>query len=34
MKFGMLKGKDFYIVGDANSVYPGNFRIRAWMSEH
>ena len=34
MKFGMLKGKDFYVVGEATSVYPGNFRLRTWVFQY
>ena len=34
MKFGMLKGKDFYVVGEATSVFPGNYRIRTWIYQH
>lgn len=30
-KFGMLRGKDYYVAGISNSVFPGWFRIKTWV---
>lgn len=33
-KYGMLRGKDFYVTGIAMSVFPGFFRMETWINPY
>jgi len=33
-KYGMLRGKDFYVTGIAKSVFPGWFRMKIWINRY
>jgi hypothetical protein len=33
-KFGMLRGKDFYVSGVSTSVFPGWFRMKMWIDRY
>lgn len=33
-RFAMLRGKQYYVIAEADAIYPGNFRMRIWIEKH
>lgn len=33
-KFGMLKGLDYYVIGQSISQFPGFFKLKTWIERH
>lgn len=30
----MLRGKQYYVIAEADAIYPGNFRMQIWIEKH
>ena len=33
-RFAMLRGKQYYVIAEADAIYPGNFRMQIWIEKH
>lgn len=34
LRFGMIKGMSYYLIGLADNVFPGYFKVNVWIEKH